>query len=428
MFSPSTSPRSIRRRSRRKTALAVVASAALVLASCSESTKDDGAATTTTAKGGATTEPTTRTTRGVTDTTIKVGGLVYDTYYGDARVGVEARLKLANDDGGVHGRKIEVVGIENDNNESTKGAEITQRLVEQEGVFALLPVLSGQFGGGDFIVQNNIPTFGWGTHPAFCGNTIAFGFTGCVTNPNLKVGSNALGTVLKDHFGTSDKKIAFIGEDNDSGRGGLALLSASVADQGFEVVLEDNSLPAPPDVVGDASPFVTKILESDPDVVYLIATLSGTTLAAALQNAGFDGTIITPSYSPLLLGAPGYDGVFVNTQFSMDPTVPANAAMLEAVKAVKPDQKLNLAVSAGYWVTDMFIKALEETGEDLTVEKFLATLNGGDFSFEVEGVVGPSTWPAKHDEPVPCAALVEVKGTEFVPVVPLTCGDTIEVK
>jgi len=383
MFSPSTSPRSIRRRSRRKTALAVVASAALVLASCSESTKDDGAATTTTAKGGATTEPTTRTTRGVTDTTIKVGGLVYDTYYGDARVGVEARLKLANDDGGVHGRKIEVVGIENDNNESTKGAEITQRLVEQEGVFALLPVLSGQFGGGDFIVQNNIPTFGWGTHPAFCGNTIAFGFTGCVTNPNLKVGSNALGTVLKDHFGTSDKKIAFIGEDNDSGRGGLALLSASVADQGFEVVLEDNSLPAPPDVVGDASPFVTKILESDPDVVYLIATLSGTTLAAALQNAGFDGTIITPSYSPLLLGAPGYDGVFVNTQFSMDPAVPANAAMLEAVKAVKPDQKLNLAVSAGYWVTDMFIKALEETGEDLTVEKFLATLNGGDFSFEV---------------------------------------------
>lgn len=428
MTSPSPSSRSPRRGSRRKTALAVIASAALVLASCSESTKDDGAATTTTAKGGATTEPTTRTTRGVTDTTIKVGGLVYDTYYGDARVGVEARLKLANDDGGVHGRKIEVVGIENDNNESTKGAEITQRLVEQEGVFALLPVLSGQFGGGDFIVQNNIPTFGWGTHPAFCGNTIAFGFTGCVTNPNLKVGSNALGTVLKDHFGTSDKKIAFIGEDNDSGRGGLALLSASVADQGFEVVLEDNSLPAPPDVVGDASPFVTKILESDPDVVYLIATLSGTTLAAALQNAGFDGTIITPSYSPLLLGAPGYDGVFVNTQFSMDPAVPANAAMLEAVKAVKPDQKLNLAVSAGYWVTDMFIKALEETGEDLTVEKFLATLNGGDFSFEVEGVVGPSTWPAKHDEPVPCAALVEVKGTEFVPVVPLTCGDTIEVK
>ena len=62
------------------------------------------------------------------------------------------------------------------------------------------------------------------------------------------------------------------------------------------------------------------------------------------------------------------------------------------------------------------------------METFLATLNGGDFTFEVEDVVGPSTWPLKHDEPVPCAAMVEVKGTEFVPIVPLTCGETITVE
>lgn len=416
-------------RSRRRSALALVVAASLVVSACSESTKDDGAASSSTGTGGSqSSEPATRTTRGVTDTTIKVGGVVYDTYYGDARVGVEARIKEANDAGGVHGRTIEVVTAENDNNEATKGAEITQRLVEQEEVFALLPVLSGQFGGGDYIVNNNIPTFGWGTTPAFCGNTVAFGFTGCVTNPNLEVGSNALGSVLEKQFGTSDKKIAFIGEDNDAGRGGLALLSASVADRGFDVVLEDNSLPAPPDVMGDPSPFVTKILDAKPDIVYLIATLSGTSLSAALQNAGFDGTIITPSYSPLLLGAPGYDGVFVNTQFSMDPEIPANADMLAAVKAVKADQQLNLAVAAGYWVADMFIKALEATGEDLTVETFLATLNGGDFTYEVPDVVGRSTWPAKHDEPVPCAAMVEVKGKEFIPVVPLTCGETITVE
>lgn len=417
-----------RSRSRRRALVAVMASASLLMASCSESTKDEGASTTTAAGGGGTTtEPTTRTTRGVTDTTIKVGGVVFDTYYGDARVGVEARLKQVNDAGGVHGRKIEVVEIENDNNEPTKGAEITQRLVEQEEVFAMLPVLSGQFGGGDYIVENNIPTFGWGTHPAFCGNTVAFGFTGCVTNPDLTVGSNALGTVLEEHFGTSDMKVAFIGEDNDSGRGGLALLSASVADRGFEVVLEDNSLPAPPDVVGDPSPFVTKILDSDPDIVYLIATLSGTSLAAALQNAGFDGTIITPSYSPLLLGSPGYDEVYINTQFSMDPDVPANAEMLESVAAVDPDAELNLAVAAGYWTTDFFIAALEATGEDLTVETLLATLNDG-FTYEVPDVVGPSTWPENHSLSVPCAALTKVEGEDFVPVLPLTCGENIKVE
>ncbi|NLD77534.1 MAG: ABC transporter substrate-binding protein, partial [Acidimicrobiales bacterium] len=325
-----------------------------------------------------------------------------------------------------------VVEAENDNNEATKGQEITQRLVEQEEVFAMLPVLSGQFGGGDYIVQNDIPTFGWGTHPAFCGNQIAFGFTGCVTNPSLTVGSNALGTVLEEHFGTNDMSVAFIGEDNDSGRGGLELLVASVEDKGFDVVMSDASLPAPPNVMSDPSPFVADMMTADdggqPDIVYLVATLSGTTIAAALQAAGYEGTIITPSYSPLLLGAPGYDGVFVNTQMSMDPTVPANAAMLESVAAVAPDAQLNLAISAGYWAADMFIKALEETGEDLTVETFLATLNGGDFTYEVEDVVGPSTWPANHDEPVACAALVEVRGMEFIPVVPLTCGSTITVE
>lgn len=420
-------------RPRRKALAAVLAAAALLAAGCSESTDDGDAATTTAADGSSPSgESTARTTRGVTDTTVKVGGVVYDVYYGDARVGVEARIKEANDAGGVHGRTIEVIEAENDNNEATKGQEITQRLVEQEEVFALLPVLAGQYGGGDYIVQNDIPTFGWGTHPAFCGNTIAFGFTGCVTNPNLQVGSNALGTVLEEHFGTSDMTVAFLGEDNDSGRGGVELLVASVEDKGFEVVMKDASLPAPPDVLSDPSPFVAEMMTADggeqPDIVYLVATLSGTTIAAALQNAGFEGTIITPSYSPLLLGAPGYDDVFVNTQMSMDPTVPANAAMLEAVKKVKPEQELNLAVSAGYWVADMFIKALEETGEDLTVENFLATLNGGDFTYEVEDVVGPSTWPANHDEPVPCAALVEVTGNEFVPVVPLTCGNTITVE
>ncbi|NLV55744.1 MAG: ABC transporter substrate-binding protein [Acidimicrobiales bacterium] len=408
-------------------ALAACAALVVALASCSDSVKDDGPATGGDDGGG----PEQRTTRGVTDDAIRVGGVVYDLYFGDARVGVEARLKEVNDAGGVHGRQIEVVAIENDDNDANTGREITQRLVEQEEVFALLPVMSGLFGGGDYIVDNGIPTFGWGVNPAFCENEVAFGITGCVTNPSLEIGSNALGTVLEAHFGDTDRTVAFIGEDNDSGRGGLTLLSASVEDKGFEVVTADASLPAPPDPLGDPSPFVSQLLSSAdgeaPDVIYLQATLSGTTIAAALQASGYEGMIITPSYSPLLLGQPGYDGVYVNTQIDMDPTVPANAAMLEAVAAVNPDQALNLAVAAGYWATDMFVKALEETGEDLTVESFLATLNGGDFTYGVEGVVGDSSWPDNRDRSVPCAALYRVDGDEFVTEINLVCGENIEV-
>ena len=44
----------------------------------------------------------------------------------------------------------------------------------------------------------------------------------------------------------------------------------------------------------------------------------------------------------------------------------------------------------------------------------------------VTDVIGTSTWPDNHDKSVPCATLIEVQGEEFVPVIPLTCGENIE--
>ena len=51
----------------------------------------------------------------------------------DARVGVEARLKEANDAGGVHGRMIEFVGAENDNNEATEKLIVHAEKVKAKG-------------------------------------------------------------------------------------------------------------------------------------------------------------------------------------------------------------------------------------------------------------------------------------------------------
>jgi hypothetical protein len=81
---------------------------ALVLMSCSSSVDDDE--TSTTAGDSDTQEPTEQTTRGITDTSIKVGGIQYGVYFGDASIGVEARINQANADGGIHGRTIEFVG------------------------------------------------------------------------------------------------------------------------------------------------------------------------------------------------------------------------------------------------------------------------------------------------------------------------------
>lgn len=417
----------------RMAVVAAIMAPALLLMSCSKSVKDDGTGTTRPSGGATTPEPTTRTTRGVTDTSIKVGGITYALYFGDAALGVEARLKQANDAGGVHGRTIEFVGVdENNNNEDSGDQDRVKALVEQKQVFALLPVMTGGFGGGDYVAEHNIPMFGWGINPAFCEGTSAFGITGCVTNPSLKVGSNALGTSLKEMFkGDTDKTVAFIAEDNAAGKGGLTLLKNSVENLGFRVVAADASLPAPPEQPGDVSPFVNSLLTSNsgkaPDVIYIQATLAGTKIANALQSGGFKGMIIMPSYSPLLLGQPGYDGVYVNTQLGMDPSLPPNVEMMNAVHAIKADQKMSLALIAGYYTADLFIKGLEATGRDLTVESFLKTLNDG-FTYSVDGVVGKSTWPANHETPVPCSVMTKVENKQFDYIQKLVCGTNITIK
>ncbi len=415
--------------SRSRTLVAVLAATlALFMTACS-SVDDDEAA-----EGTGTTDPgaqTSRTTRGVTDDSVKVGGLAYDVFFGDAALGVEARLNVANDAGGVHGRQIEFVGAENDENDATRSKDIVTSLVEKDEVFALLPVMSGGFGAGDYIVDNQVPTFGWGINPAFCGGEVAFGITGCVTNPSLEVGSNALGTALEDMFdGDTDRSVAFLGEDNDAGKGGLVLLEASVADVGFDVVYAEASLPAPPQQPGDVSPFVQELMSADdgeaPDIVYLQVTLAGVAISNGLQQAGYEGMIITPSYSPLLLGSPGYDDIYVNTQLGMDPTIPANAEMMEAVHAIDPEAQMSLSLIAGYYAADFFVAALEATGEDLTVENFLATLNDG-FTYSVDGVLGESTWPDNHSEPVPCSVLTKVENEQFDFIQELACGSNIEI-
>jgi ABC-type branched-subunit amino acid transport system substrate-binding protein len=413
--------------------IALLGTVALLGAACSESTDDNSTATTDDDGGAATTEPSARTTRGVSDDSIKVGGMLYSQFFSGADVGAQARFDRANREGGVHGRTIDFVGAEDTNNEQSNALAIAQRLVQQEEVFAILPVASAQVGISDFARQEKVPFFGYGIDTAFCGNEYGFGVTGCVTDPNLERGSNASGLVVKEYFdGDTDKTVALIGEDNDAARGGLKLLTGSLEAVGYEVVSATNPVPAPPAPVGDFSPFVTELLRADdgqpPDVVYIILTGASTLgLNSALKAAGFEGTVVVPSYDPRIAGS--LEGNLVIVQFGPFENatdVPAIQQLVDDVQATDADQLLTVGVLAGYWSADMFLALLEETGEDLTVERLLAASDG--WSYGVEGAVGESSWPENHDVVVPCSSGVRAEGGAFVSFVGLVCGENIDVE
>jgi branched-chain amino acid transport system substrate-binding protein len=408
----------------------VLAVLSLVAGACAESEDEDA----TDGGDGETedTEPETRTERGVTDTSIKVGGMLYSAFFSGADVGAEARIERANRDGGVHGREIEFVGAEDTNNEQANALSIAQRMVQQEEVFALLPVASSQVGIVDFVQQQKVPFFGYGVDPAFCGNEYAFGVTGCITPPDFQTGSNASGLVLREYFeGDTDRTVAVIGEDFDAGRGGVNLLRASVQDVGFEVVYAQNPVPAPPAAVGDFSPFVSQVLSSAggqaPDVIYAVLTgASAIGFHGAVTAAGYEGLVVIPSYDPRIAAVVEGAGTIIQfAPYEAAGEIPRLQEMIDDVRAVDPDQLLTVGVAVGYWAADMLIALLEETGEDLTVERLMAA--SGGWTYEVPDIVGRSEWPKHHDAPVPCAAMARSAGGQFEVAVPLTCGENIEV-
>jgi ABC-type branched-subunit amino acid transport system substrate-binding protein len=405
---------------------AALSVAALVIVSaCTETEEDDDA-------DGDAAEPATQTTRGVTDTSVKVGGMLYSTFFAGAEVGVEARLERANEEGGVHGRTIEFVGVEDTNNEQARSLAITERLVQQEQVFALLPVASSEVGIVDFVSRERVPFFGYGIDPAFCGNEYAFGITGCVSDPNFEIGSNAAGRVMEAYFeDDTDKTVAVIGEDFDAGRGGVRLISGSLRDVGFDVVHARNPVPAPPSPVEDFSPFVADVLQADdgqpPDFIYAILTgASAIGFYEAVDAAGYEGLTVIPSYDPRVAGVVEGAGAIIQfAPYESASEIPRLQEMIDDVEAVDPDQLLTVGVAAGYWSADMFLALLEEAGEDLTVESLLAASDG--WSYEVPDIVGRSEWPRNHDMPVPCAALALASDGEYEPAVPITCGENIEI-
>ncbi|MGI3229114.1 ABC transporter substrate-binding protein [Streptomyces sp. GTA36] len=141
-----------------RTIAAAVATTALLLVSACNSASTTGSS------------ETEDSVRGVSDTSVKVGGIVSMTTASgyskkDTDLGAKARFDRANAEGGVNGRKIDYLGAEDDGQDPAKNLTAARKLVQQDKVFAIAPMSSTTFSGADFLQKQKVPTFGWGTLP-----------------------------------------------------------------------------------------------------------------------------------------------------------------------------------------------------------------------------------------------------------------------
>ena len=143
--------------------------------------------------------------RGVTPTSIKVGGLGDALLYSGADVGAKARFTRENTAGGVNGRTFDYVGSpRRPGRRRHQPARRPRNSSRQDQVFAVVPTVTPDLGAVKVLADQKVPYFGWAISSNFCGNVYGFGFTGCLFPPGARTHEQRVGRSGEDRAGFAD--------------------------------------------------------------------------------------------------------------------------------------------------------------------------------------------------------------------------------
>jgi branched-chain amino acid transport system substrate-binding protein len=421
---------------------AVLSAVAIVAVGCSSSKKSASTATTASGSAGAgssTTAASTGSTGSGAGGDIIVEGVAAKADHPGSDTGFQARITRFNNDGGIDGRKIKFLGVQDDGSDPAKDLTEVQSIVEKDHVFAVAPVASTTFlpPSGDFLVQNKVPVLGYGSVPSFCYSSWAFGYVGCQQNPKINTTQGPEMVQAATGMKIADMKVAIEG---------LSLQAAVIANEdasgtftklGATVVYDKNEVPLSGQGV-DFTPFVQGIIGSKANVVFEVTDLANSVaLAGALKAGGFKGVIFNGTgYLPSQLAtqtnlAAALDGTYTIVQApAQEDQTPAIKQMEADLKAINASTTIDLGTAIGYWTADMFIQMLKATAAKgpITQQSFHDVVNAGvTLNPELKGGNGPLVFPDDETKPLPCAAFVQAVGNHYVDKVPYACYQDITI-
>lgn len=381
--------------------------------------------------------------RGVSDDSIKVG-CVYDaTSHPGFEDGVRARVERANQEGGIHGREIELLACEDDGGDPQQNLSLVQELVEQDEVFGMftLDATMGQ-AAFDYLNENEVPYTGWGFLPGYCGTRWGFGWNGCLAGQALAdaVPHAVYQTSLSDAIiSAADLEgdgltVAVQGEDAASGELAEEQYVALFEEAGGEAVYTETNMPT--SGVTDYTPFVQAVMQAQADLVVLSLNFTNTGgMAAGLRAAGYEGVVVNfTSYVPGLLEsspqlADALEGQYITTQVvpaeQETPYVTMIQDDLEASGA-ENGRFVTLPGEIGYAQANLLIGLLDAAGEDLNTQTFDQAVNGEGVTVEpgAEGGIGDLTYPEHHFLPTDCAAVVTVEDGAYTVAEEFRCYES----
>lgn len=408
--------------------MTLIAAALVIASACGNSRSTGGAASSSGAQRV-----------GITDSEIKVGGVASVTNglggtYGDAFDGAQAYFDALNATGGVDGRKITMVKARDDNGQSSRNATQVRALVEQDGVFAVLPVATLSFGGADYLAKSGVPTFGWNINAEWSGPSNFFGEKGshlCFDCPN------AWSSYVAKQLGVTKVGVltytAVQSQDCAKGwQSSVDQIGASKA--GLQMVFKDTSLQfsfTPGELAAD----IDKMKSSGLQLLFTCIDGGGSArVGQALKDNGLPVIQTLPNgYDSKLVAdnAAVLEGDYVTVGFFPFEAEQKPAALQRFIDAMKAKGKQPNENSLAGWINaDLFVAGLRAAGRDVTRQSLVDAINSMT-GYTADGIrPDPTNWKIAHTQTTKtdCVAVLQVQSGKLVPVFgkpgkPMICFD-----
>lgn len=314
--------------------------------------------------------------------------------WGSVARGTDILVKLVNDEGGIHGRKIKYF-IRDDQYNPAQTKAVVKELVEREGIFAFVGGVSAAAGMAvkGYLAENKIIWVG----PSTAINEYVFPVQPYLFGvyPLYDDEASILTKYAVEKL--KAKKIAFFYQNDAYGKSGLEGCEDRMKALKMKLVEKSSVEPGEKDL----SSQVLRLKNSGADVV--IMWVNPTSAAIALKTAatvGFKPQWIssnTLSDYPLMNKITGgmWEGVITGAfAVAPDSDTPLLKKYRDATKKYAPEERWGTFYMAGILFAEPLIEALKKTGPKLSTEAVVKQLNSMK---NFQGIGPKVTWsPAVH--------------------------------
>jgi branched-chain amino acid transport system substrate-binding protein len=337
--------------------------AGLVVAGCSSSNEEASGPT----PGGP--------VPGVTDTEILLGTHMPlsnspAASWGVVADGMKAYFEYVNSQGGVYGRKIKLI-VGDDHYAAPDAVEVVRKLVEQDGVFAIVGGLgdSTHLAVMDYIAEKGVPDlFIAGGMPEFTDPLVETRFAMLT---DYETEGKITADYVKEHYAGKTEGIIY--ENNEGGNLELHLAEEALAGSSVKIV----SKQAYDFVNFDLTAQVQRLKADNPDFVYVIGNPGSlsSALKVAREVLNWDVPFITSAVSAVemtiqLVGPANAEGLvsFTTGRMISETDDPGVERHIELMEQFAPGVEPSSLTEFGMIIAEFTVQALKNAGPDLTRE------------------------------------------------------------